>query len=79
MEVRLLFRGLARVHLIVGLPLHAAFVDLALPEIGPAFRARFAGMVTLCPRWLISHVFHSAAALTKRLVATCAIISGLRK
>jgi hypothetical protein len=54
-EARRLFRGLARVHLIVGLPLHAALVDLALPEIGPAFLAHFAGMVTLCPGWLIGH------------------------
>ncbi|MFZ3235516.1 MAG: hypothetical protein WA417_21500 [Stellaceae bacterium] len=36
-----MFRGLARVHLILGLPLHAALVDLALPEICPAFLAYF--------------------------------------
>jgi hypothetical protein len=55
MDARLLFRGLARVYLIVRLPLHAALVDLALPEIGPAFLAHFPRMVTLCPRWLIGH------------------------
>jgi hypothetical protein len=54
-EARRLFRGLAGVHLIVGLPLHASLADLALPEIGPAFLAHFAGMVPLCPRWLIGH------------------------
>jgi hypothetical protein len=57
MGARLLFRGFSRVHLIVGLPLHAALVDLALPEIGPAFLARFAGMVKLRPGWLSGHVF----------------------
>jgi hypothetical protein len=55
MGARLLLRGLAGVHLIVGLPLHAALVDLALPEIGPAFLAHFSRMVTLCPGWLIGH------------------------
>jgi hypothetical protein len=55
MDARLLFRGFARIHLIVGLPLHAALVDLALPEIGPAFLAHFAGMVELRSGWLIGH------------------------
>jgi hypothetical protein len=57
LDARFLFRGLAGVHLIVGLPLHAALVDLALPEIGSAFLAHFSRMVTLCPRWLIGHGF----------------------
>jgi hypothetical protein len=43
--------------LIVGLPLHAALVDLALPEIGPAFLAHFAGLVEFGPGWLIGHGF----------------------
>jgi hypothetical protein len=57
MGARLPFRDLARVHLIVGLPLHAALVDLALPEIGAAFLAHFAGMVKLRSGWLIGHRF----------------------
>jgi hypothetical protein len=57
MDARLLFRGFARVHLIVGLPLHAARVDLALPEISPAFLAHLAGMVKLRSGWVIAHVF----------------------
>jgi hypothetical protein len=57
MEARLLFRGLVCVHLIVCLPLHAALVDLALPEIGPAFLAHLSRMVTLRSGWLIGHVF----------------------
>ena len=55
MDARLLFRGFAGVHLIVRVPLHASLVDLALPEIGPAFLAYFPRMVKLCPRWLIGH------------------------
>jgi hypothetical protein len=43
--------------LIVGLPLHAALVDLALPEFRPAFLTYFAGMVELGPGWLIGHGF----------------------
>jgi hypothetical protein len=55
--VQLLFGGLARLHLIVGLPLHAALVDLALPEFGPAFLAYFAGMVEFGSGRLIGHEF----------------------
>ena len=51
------FGGLAGLHLIVGLPLHAALVDLALPEFRPAFLTYFAGMVELGPGWLIGHGF----------------------
>jgi hypothetical protein len=50
-----LFRGLIRVHSVVGLPLHAALADLALPEIGPAFLAHFACVVKLRSGWLIGH------------------------
>ena len=55
--VRLLLWGLAGLHLLVGLPLHAALVDLALPEFRPAFLTYFAGMVELGPGWLIGHGF----------------------
>jgi hypothetical protein len=57
MDPRLLFRGLACLHLIVRVPLHASLVDLALPEIGPAFLAHFPRMVKLCSRLLIGHGF----------------------
>jgi hypothetical protein len=57
LAARLLFGGLACLHLIVGLPLHAALVDLALPEFRPAFLTYFAGMVELGPGWLIGHGF----------------------
>jgi hypothetical protein len=57
LAARLVFGGLACLHLIVGLPLHAALVDLALPEIRPAFLTYFTGVVELGPGGLIGHGF----------------------